>query len=84
MKLKDLGEVDFLKLIDEYSVPDKISWKPIFIAGERKGSNFKGFKGLVPESQGQSLALTVLCTPYLLGSGWKHRGVLSSGFELLS
>ena len=34
-------------------------------ASERRGNNV----GLLPESQGQNLALTVLCVPSLLDSG---------------
>ena len=34
---------------------------PALAAAERGGNNFKGLKGLVPESQRQNLALTVLC-----------------------
>jgi len=30
------------------------------------GNGLKGFKGLLPESQGQNLALTVLYVPYSL------------------
>jgi hypothetical protein len=38
-------------------------------ASERRGHTFSNFGGLCPDSQGQNLAVTVLCVPYSLDSG---------------
>jgi hypothetical protein len=38
-------------------------------ASERRGNNLTTFKGRLPSSQGQNLALTVLYVPHLLESG---------------
>ena len=43
-------------------------------ASHRSGNNLKGLGGLEPESQGQNLALTVLCVPYSLKLADLHRG----------
>ena len=37
-------------------------------ASERRGNNMKSSQGLLPENQGQNLALTVLHVPYSLDS----------------
>ena len=41
----------------------------LLVASERIGNEFKGFRGLLPERQGQNLGLAVVCVPCSLDSG---------------
>ena len=39
------------------------------------------FQGLLPQSQGQSLASTVICVPYSPGSGWTMLSICGPGMD---
>ena len=66
--------MNFLKLMNGYIVSDKTETE--LAPAERTGNNLKGFKDFHLEnrsSQGQNLAVTVLCVQYSLDSGHMHR-----------
>ena len=45
---------------------------------ERTGSNLKSSEGLLSESQGQELAVTIFYTPNSIDSGWRYWGTTST------
>ena len=66
--MPDYGvDLEVLKTFKVVPGPGRGSrWSPTKVRFREKREHFKGFQQLLPESQSQNLAVTVLCVPYSL------------------